>query len=84
MMSEIMLLGVLRMPPDCWDDTDPIDVAQRYGRYCEAAWEIERLRAVLTEIQEEAEHMLPSDNDPTIAEGLAHTIYLMTMRGLGA
>lgn len=43
-MSEVMLLGVLRMPPECWDDTDPIDVAQRYGRYCEAADEIDRLR----------------------------------------
>jgi hypothetical protein len=43
-MSEVMLLGVLRMPPELWRD-DPIDVAQRYGRYKQAADEIVKLRA---------------------------------------
>lgn len=47
-----------------------------------AADEIERLRGVLIEIQAEVEHSLPSGDDPTVAEGLSHTIYLMTMRGL--
>jgi len=42
-MSDVMLLGVLRMPPELWRD-DPIDVMQRYGRYKQAADEIERLR----------------------------------------
>ena len=48
----LILLGVLRMPPDCWDDSDPISVAQRYARYCEAAWEIERLRSALEKIRD--------------------------------
>ena len=40
-MSTI-LLGVLRMPPDCWSG-DEIDTAQRHAAYCEAADLIEEL-----------------------------------------
>jgi hypothetical protein len=47
-----------------------------------AAGEIERMIGVLREIQDEAEHHLPASETPTISEGLAHTIYLMTMRAL--
>lgn len=36
-----MLLGVLRLPPDCWTDS-PIDAAQRHSRYLEAADRIEK------------------------------------------
>lgn len=43
-MSDVMLMGVLRMPPELWRD-DPLDVAQRHSRYVQAADEIDRLRA---------------------------------------
>lgn len=41
-MSEVMLLGVLRMPPECWSG-DPLDVGQRHSRYLEAATLLQRL-----------------------------------------
>ena len=31
-MSDVMLHGVLNMPPELWSG-DPIDTAQRYSRY---------------------------------------------------
>lgn len=50
-MSDVMLMGVLRMPPEIWGD-GVIDMCQRYSRYIEAAdrieaqeVEIKRLRA---------------------------------------
>ena len=46
-MSDMMLLGVLRMPPDCWDNDSPIDVMQRHSRYCQAADRIEAQLAIL-------------------------------------
>ena len=53
-MSDVMLIGVLRMPPDCWRDY-PLDVKQRHAFYIEAANrieadadEIERLRKLVT------------------------------------
>lgn len=49
-----------------------------------AATEIEKMRNVFHEIKEEAWHELPTDNTScTPAEHLAHTVYLMAMRGLG-
>jgi hypothetical protein len=51
-MSDVMLLGVLRMPPNCWDNDSPIDVMQRHSRYCEAASEIEKMRDALTELRD--------------------------------
>lgn len=38
----LVLMGVLRMPPDMWLN-EPIDIAQRYIRYLEAADRIEKL-----------------------------------------
>jgi len=35
-MSDTVLIGVLRMPPELWSN-DIIDVQQRYSRYLEAA-----------------------------------------------
>jgi hypothetical protein len=54
-MSGQMLLAVLRMPPDCWDD-GPIDVMQRHQRYVQAADEIERgiIERLKTEAYEQA------------------------------
>lgn len=55
-MSDVMLHGVLRMPPELWRD-DPLDVSQRHSRYIEAserieadAREIERLSALYYEL----------------------------------
>jgi len=57
-MRDIMLLSVLRMPIDLWNNT-PLDSIQRHGRYKEAADRIEALkresdqmRDVLTELIE--------------------------------
>lgn len=41
-MSDVMLHGVLKMPPNLWSDS-PIDIAQRHGRYVEASKRIEQL-----------------------------------------
>ena len=46
-MSEVMLLGVLRMPPKLWDNGNPIDELQRYSRYCEAADKLEKIINIL-------------------------------------
>jgi len=35
-MSDVMLHGVLNMPPELWRDS-PIDIAQRHARYVEAS-----------------------------------------------
>lgn len=42
-MSDIMLLGVLRMPQELWDGS-PLDAIQRHSRYEEAANRIEALK----------------------------------------
>jgi hypothetical protein len=46
-MSDVMLLGILRMPPDCWDNDSPIDFMQRHSRYCQAADRIEEQLGIL-------------------------------------
>lgn len=51
-MSDVMLLGVLRMPPTMWND-GAIDVAQRYSRYLEAADRIESDEAKIAEMQKQ-------------------------------
>ena len=51
-MSDLMLLGVLRMP---MDDADPLAVAQYVARGRQAADEIERLRAEVAGLREDAE-----------------------------
>lgn len=54
-MSDVMLHGVLRMPPELWR-TDPMNVSQRHSRYVQAsdrieadAREIDRLRSLMAE-----------------------------------
>lgn len=49
-MSDAMLLGVLRMPPELWDES-AIDVAQRHSRYLQAADEIVRLKKALSQAE---------------------------------
>jgi len=45
-MSDVMLHGVLNMPPECWDGS-MIDMEQRYSRYLEASRRIEDLQRVI-------------------------------------
>lgn len=58
-MSDLILFGVLRMPPELWRN-DEIDIAQRHTRYVEAAdriteleAEVERLEAALNTLYAE-------------------------------
>ena len=55
-MSDVMLHGVLNMPPDLWCDS-PIDVAQRHGRYVEASKRIKELELELSEMRERCEKL---------------------------
>ena len=43
-MGDGILLGVLRMPPECWNDQSALDYTQRHARYVEAADYIEALK----------------------------------------
>ena len=43
-MSDLMLLGILRMPPETWG-TDPLNVMQRHSAYLQAADRLERMYA---------------------------------------
>lgn len=45
-MSDIMLHGVLNMPPELWSN-DALDKMQRYSRYMEASRRIEDLNKAL-------------------------------------
>ena len=49
-MSDVMLLGVLRMPINCWIDSK-LDQMQRHSRYLEAADRIESDKAKIAEQQ---------------------------------
>jgi len=46
-MSDIMLHGVLNMPPELWMD-HPIDVMQRHSHYVQASKYIDELQSELT------------------------------------
>lgn len=59
-MSDVMLLGVLRMPPDLWIDQSALDIAQRHSYYVSAAdrieadaKDIENLRALNDKLQKD-------------------------------
>lgn len=58
-MGDLMLHGVLNMPPELWGD-DPMGLQQRHGRYKQAsqrikddALTIERLLTLLRELHDE-------------------------------
>jgi hypothetical protein len=55
-MSDVMLHGVLNMPPNLWSDS-PIDIAQRHGRYVEASKRIRELENELFEMRERCEKL---------------------------
>lgn len=48
-MSDVMLHGVLNIPPDLWRD-DEIDKQQRYSRYLEASKKLYKYEAALEQI----------------------------------
>jgi len=50
-MSDLMLHGVLNMPPELWDNSE-IDKMQRYSRYMEASRKIEQLQKDKAELVE--------------------------------
>ena len=54
-MSEVMQQGILRMPPECWMNGEPLDERQRYSAYVAAAdriLELEDENAALREDKE--------------------------------
>ena len=55
-MSDVMLLGVLEMPPELWRG-DEMDVKQRHSRYLEAAQRIRDDAAALRELQGERDRL---------------------------
>ena len=64
-MSDIMLHGVLQMPPELWSDS-PIDVAQRHARYLEASARIEA-------DEKKIEELIAAINSLCGAKGRYHT-----------
>jgi hypothetical protein len=51
-MSNVMLHGVLNMPPNLWCDS-PIDIAQRHSHYKQASQRIEQLERELAEVRKQ-------------------------------
>lgn len=51
-MSDSMLHSILQMPPELWSN-DPIDIAQRHGRYLEASKRIIELERERDEARRE-------------------------------
>lgn len=51
-MSDVMLHGVLNMPPNLWCDS-PIDIAQRHSHYKQASQRIEQLERELAEVRKQ-------------------------------
>jgi len=68
-MSDAMLWGVLRMPPNLWRDT-ALDVAQRYSRYIQAADTIEELRAEVAALRGFAQEMQDIDGEGLVYEAM--------------
>ena len=51
-MSDVMLHGVLNMPPNLWCGS-PIDIAQRHSRYKDASQRIEQLEREVAATREQ-------------------------------
>ena len=78
-MSDLMLLGVLRMP---MDDADPLAVAQYVARGRQAADEIERLRAEVAGLREDAERYRHMRNNSQFQSRNGPGLYWYLPRGL--
>lgn len=70
-MSDVMLMGVLRMPPEIWGDGE-IDKSQRFSRYIEAAdrinaqeREIELLKATIDNLVDRAMEIVATQKIPS-------------------
>jgi len=63
-MSDTMILGVLRMPPEIWSDEE-LDKRQRHARYLEAARLIVRMQDALEEIRALAAENHDPEADPS-------------------
>lgn len=61
-MSYTMLHSILQMPPELWSN-DPIDIAQRHGRYLEASKRIIELERQLDLALKSREAVWNSWND---------------------
>lgn len=69
-MSDVMLHGVLNMPPELWDGSE-IDKIQRYGRYLQASRRIEDLTRALEQIKLYHENMHGANASTFIAYDIA-------------
>ena len=91
LMSDVMLHGVLCIPPELWDGNE-MDVRQRYSHYLQASRRIEndeceiaRLRRALREIAEEwagAECGEPVHAQEAYAIALAKRMYSLAAEAL--
>lgn len=71
-MSEAMQQAILRMPPECWRNEEPLDVGQRHSAYVAAAdrlLELERENAALRALLKEAADYLDPTDAPCRREG---------------
>lgn len=74
-MSDLMLIGVLRMPPDMWHG-DPMDVHQRHQRYEQAADRIESDYARISSLEKEVKSLTEKLNKLVLAGGYIHDALL--------
>jgi hypothetical protein len=63
-MSEIMLHGVLNMPAELWDSSNPFDSMQRQSRYFEASKLIYQQADRIAELETESEWIGLNDRLP--------------------
>lgn len=52
-MGDTLLHGVLNMPPELWQDGDPLDQMQRHQRYAQASELIRELEAENAKLRRE-------------------------------
>lgn len=81
-MSDIMLQGVLRMPPELWHN-NPLDIAQRRSRYVQAADridELERENATLREDKARLDWLFHKDS-PALIEVINTSDVITDRRG---
>lgn len=56
-MSDVMLHGILRMPPELWED-DPVSTVQRHSTYVQASDMISNLQQQLDESNKKFDELL--------------------------
>ncbi len=67
-MSDLTLLGVLRLPIECWDESDDefskLDKVQRHARYLQAADRIEADAARIAELEAQLDQPAAVTDEP--------------------